>query len=457
MRGGSSDIAALQRAAGNRVVRSLLRRRAAGGGRRLARTPAEQQFALTHEGQVESTQRFLGGVPQDPEADVDEFVLWNFLVGSDVVRRGHKAGLDRAARRWAGELTADPLLRLRIIGYASVTGGVALNEELARRRAEAVRDHLVGLGVAEEQIVLDSSGSRLPMDEGDSPESLARNRRVELSKFVATTVKASTSELTPDLGVFVPLMNIDLADVDALRGGNLKLREDDDTVTLELAPTTVQARVQSTATAPGVEIGMVQFVTDDLRRATYREPAEPPVDADRRMPERGRADWGHCLDAFAPCRDVNLARQAFSGDPALSVAPPSPAGSEIFFVSRPEARFPLDIQVPGVGPGKFSEADWNMDFTVVVFARKADLVVPLRFGTWDLRAHVLFQGSPGNRLVDASLERDAQTPLTGFGAPPGLDLERAMSMPTCTLRERMIDQLCKPTITPLAGITGQTN
>ena len=183
----------LQRTVGNRAAAALL-----STGRdpelRLARSTAEQAFAFAHEGQVESTQIFAGGVPQESETDVDEFVLWNFLVNDTTVRKKHKEKLDPVAQRWAAELAADPRLRVRVLGYASVTGGAVLNDDLARRCAESVRDHLVGLGLSEDQIVIDSSGSRLPMDEGTSPQSLARNRRVEVSKFVATTLKSSLSE-----------------------------------------------------------------------------------------------------------------------------------------------------------------------------------------------------------------------------------------------------------------------
>jgi outer membrane protein OmpA-like peptidoglycan-associated protein len=444
-----AGVIALQRAAGNRAVTRLI------GRRTLARTPAEQQFALSHEGQVASTQRFVGGVPQEAETDLDEFVLWNFLVDSTVVRRGHKKGIDDVARRWATELTANPLLRIRVLGYASVTGGTALNEDLARRRAEAVRDHLADLGVPEDQIVIDSSGSRLPMDEGDSPESLARNRRVEISKFVATTVKGATSDLSPGLGVFVPTMEISFSDPGVLRGGAMSSKVTDDEITLKLAPTVVQARVLSTAVVPGVEVGMVQFITSDVRKAKYREPAPTSQPFDTRQPVRALADWGHCLNAFTPCRDVRFARRAFSGDPSLAVTTPSPAGDEIFFTSEPEAVFPLDLDVEDVGPSKFSEADWSTEFTVVVFARKDDLVVPLRFGTWSLRSNTIFQGSVDSPKLRIEVDRNATTPLTALGPPPGIDIERAMSMPTATLRERMMNQLCKPTITPVtAGFGG---
>lgn len=158
---------------------------------------------------------------------------------STVVRRGHRAVIDAVAQRWATELSADPNLGIRVIGYASVTGGVALNEDLAQRRAEAVRDHLVDLGVPEDQILIDSSGSRLPMDQGDSPQSLARNPRVEISKFVAATLAGSQAELDPTLDAQVTALKatVTASVEDQLRDGH---------IVFTLRPTVVQAPFSGT-------------------------------------------------------------------------------------------------------------------------------------------------------------------------------------------------------------------
>ena len=143
----------MQKAAGNRTVGRILARR------------TEREFAFQHEGQVEDTQTFVGEQPQEQLEDLDEFVLWNYLVGETAMRKGHRAGLENVAFRWSFELADDPGLRIRVIGYASTSGPADLNEELARGRAEGVRDFIVKAGIAEEKIVIDSSGSRLPLEQ----------------------------------------------------------------------------------------------------------------------------------------------------------------------------------------------------------------------------------------------------------------------------------------------------
>ena len=45
-------------------------------------------------------------------------------------------------------------MRLTVAGYHDRSGDAAANEELAKQRARAVRDLLVGAGVPEERIVM---------------------------------------------------------------------------------------------------------------------------------------------------------------------------------------------------------------------------------------------------------------------------------------------------------------
>jgi outer membrane protein OmpA-like peptidoglycan-associated protein len=440
---GTTSLQSLQRAVGNRAVGALL----TAGRLQLARTPAEQQFALTHGGQVESVQSFINGVPQLKEEDVDEFVLWNFLVDSDVVRKGHKEKLDPVAGRWANELTADPNLGVRVIGYASVTGGSAHNEELARRRAESVRDHLVDLGVPEDQILIDSSGSRLPMDEGESPQSLARNRRVEVSKVVLTDVAQSQSDLDSGLDVHVSSMNIT---VDSGVDDSLL----DDHIVFSLKPTVVQAVLQSASFEPDVEVGMLQFVTSDLRRGFYSAADASGEVLDFNAPPIAGTDYDHCLNAFAPCRDVTLAKNPFSGDPnsPFSTVRPSPGGQNLLFVTRPEVAFPKEIKVPGKGRAIFTAGQWRMTFTVLVLARKGTTVIPLdAIAEWDLDVSISMIVGPDPKNLSRQLTVTSSAngnANTGFLAvPPGFDIEAAMTRPTCNLRETLMDRLCKPTIT----------
>jgi outer membrane protein OmpA-like peptidoglycan-associated protein len=434
----------LQRTAGNRAV-----------GRVLARASAEQQFALTHEGQVESTQVFVGGVPQEAPEDVDEFVLWNFLVNRTELRKGHKEKLDPVAARWASELAADPKLRIRVLGYASVTGGAALNEDLARRRAESVRDHLVELGVPEDQIVIDSSGSRLPMDEGSSPESLARNRRVEVSKFFATSLKTSLSDLGPGIDV-----RIEDLDIDTSAGVQDSTNDKETTFRIGDRPQVVRARVRVVSGDPDLEVGFLQFATADFRHAGYSDADASGEVADFQVPPATAIDYDHCLSDFGACRDVRFAKLPFSqvdtrGQPKR-VARPSSQATTITFDTRPEAVFPNQIQISKGRRGVLTAVLWKMQFKILLVARKGEAIVPLDQAEWEFRVAVRMIVGPApkqlSRSVTAVSEVDGRS---GFLATrPVPDVERAMSMPTCTLRTRMMNQLCKPTISPSPGGLG---
>ncbi|GEM_PF-1095575 len=77
-------------------------------------------------------------------------------------------------------MLASPDSVLRIEGHADSRGASDYNEELARRRAEAVARTIVEYGVPEERIIVLSYGERRPLQGGGSQRALSRNRRVEL-------------------------------------------------------------------------------------------------------------------------------------------------------------------------------------------------------------------------------------------------------------------------------------
>lgn len=443
-----ATVLAVQRAAGNRAAAAALRTA------KLARalTP-EQQFAVTNDGRVEDIQEFVGGVPQVADEDLDEFILWNFLVNGAEVRQGHAKEIDPVATRWAQELTDDPNLRIRILGYASTSGTDDINEPLALSRAESVRQHLIGLGVPEPQIVIDSSGSRLPMRIGQSPEDLARNRRVEISKFFATTAKNSLADLAPNTSVTVDAKRL-FVPAGVLSGPvtapipNVSEGDNQDLV-FRNVPTTLQVDVQFTSSDPTVELSVIQFLEQDIEQALYQggfvSNATGPLNL---------ADWSSCLDDFAPCRDVAAARLPFSRDPGgiLNAASPSGAPTSILFSSTPSTSVPLfvvDVQ-PGQGRANLRGVRWERLYTMVLVARKGDLVVPVKHWRWGFRSLTKVTAAEGTSVGISVLDdagfRNQATAVDG--APPGLDIERAMSLPTCHFRELMLrGGACGPAFT----------
>jgi outer membrane protein OmpA-like peptidoglycan-associated protein len=77
--------------------------------------------------------------------------------------------------------------RIRIQGHTDSTGTAAHNEELSLRRAQAVRDVLMGRGVRQEQMIVEGVGEARPVADNTSASGRARNRRVELHIDVPQT------------------------------------------------------------------------------------------------------------------------------------------------------------------------------------------------------------------------------------------------------------------------------
>jgi len=77
-------------------------------------------------------------------------------------------------------LLAHPEIELlRIEGHTDAQGSDDYNMKLSQRRAEAVRAYLVKNGVAPDRLVAKGYGETRPLQQGDSEEVYATNRRVE--------------------------------------------------------------------------------------------------------------------------------------------------------------------------------------------------------------------------------------------------------------------------------------
>ena len=69
---------------------------------------------------------------------------------------------------------------IRIEGHTDNKGGIKLNRQLSEKRADAVRDALVGKGVGEDRVTVVGMADENPIASNDTPEGRARNRRVEI-------------------------------------------------------------------------------------------------------------------------------------------------------------------------------------------------------------------------------------------------------------------------------------
>jgi outer membrane protein OmpA-like peptidoglycan-associated protein len=86
-------------------------------------------------------------------------------------------------RSVAAALKADPGTKVEAGGHADITGSQALNDALARDRANVVRDFLIYAGVPSTQVTAKGYGARQPIADNRTAEGRAANRRVQFKRL----------------------------------------------------------------------------------------------------------------------------------------------------------------------------------------------------------------------------------------------------------------------------------
>ncbi len=112
-----------------------------------------------------------------------------FDTDSDVPKADEGGFLAAISKQVAGQ----PGTRLRIEGHTDASGDAAYNLDLSERRAAAVRQSLVTMGIPAERITSQGFGARVPVRAGKSEADYARNRRVELVVLEPTRIRKETT------------------------------------------------------------------------------------------------------------------------------------------------------------------------------------------------------------------------------------------------------------------------
>jgi outer membrane protein OmpA-like peptidoglycan-associated protein len=107
------------------------------------------------------------------EAHIFEHVLFNF----DEFQLGEKGAHE--IRRVLHYLQSDSTLQIAINGYTDNLGTSSYNKELSEKRAKAVANRLIQLGLAGQRITWNGFGATQPLGNNGDEEGRARNRRVE--------------------------------------------------------------------------------------------------------------------------------------------------------------------------------------------------------------------------------------------------------------------------------------
>jgi OOP family OmpA-OmpF porin len=115
-------------------------------------------------------------------SDTGKIALYGILFDTD--KTEIKPGSQATLAEIAGLLTADPALRLLIVGHTDTVGSYDYNADLSRRRAESVVTALLkDYGIARDRLFPVGVSFASPVASNLTEEGRAKNRRVELVRF----------------------------------------------------------------------------------------------------------------------------------------------------------------------------------------------------------------------------------------------------------------------------------
>lgn len=109
-----------------------------------------------------------------------ETVYFDF--DSAALRPDAIATLQKNAEKIKMALQKNPNIIIQLAGHCDERGTQEYNLALGERRALAVRDYLIKLGVPSQNLITISYGEEFPADPGHNEAAWAKNRRVEFNR-----------------------------------------------------------------------------------------------------------------------------------------------------------------------------------------------------------------------------------------------------------------------------------
>jgi OOP family OmpA-OmpF porin len=101
----------------------------------------------------------------------------NFKTNSDKILKGSHKVLDKAVK----VLVDYPDVRLEIGGHTDNVGKKEYNQELSQKRAESVRNYMVGKGISSDRLTAVGYGMDKPITSNKTAKDKAKNRRTEFT------------------------------------------------------------------------------------------------------------------------------------------------------------------------------------------------------------------------------------------------------------------------------------
>lgn len=140
--------------------------------------PAEQQEESTEVDTSMEPEPSRGDDPAAAELEARRGVIEE-MVFFDYDRSEIRLDAAEILSRKLPILREDPSTRVRIEGHADERGSVEYNLALGMRRAQAVKNYLVGFGLDASRFETNTWGEDRALDTGQTEEAYARNRRAE--------------------------------------------------------------------------------------------------------------------------------------------------------------------------------------------------------------------------------------------------------------------------------------
>ena len=112
--------------------------------------------------------------------NVAEFISYDITF--DVGKATLKPESDKEIARIVALMIDNPNLCYEVQGHTDNTGSAASNLKLSQKRAQAVVDRMVKLGVPKDRLTAVGKGQEEPIADNDTEEGRAQNRRVVFVK-----------------------------------------------------------------------------------------------------------------------------------------------------------------------------------------------------------------------------------------------------------------------------------
>lgn len=160
------------------------RARTAAEGAQMAATAAQSETAQAQAQAREAQARAAQLEAQMAELQAKKTERGMVVTIGDVLFATGQASLTPAGmnsvRKLGDVLAQNPQRTVLVEGFTDSVGGTAYNQDLSERRAGAVRDALLGMGIGRERIAVRGYGEAYPVAGNDNAGSRQLNRRVEI-------------------------------------------------------------------------------------------------------------------------------------------------------------------------------------------------------------------------------------------------------------------------------------